>query len=40
MTKEKNRYGDADLEEFRSIIEKKTGRSQRGLADSKGFSFS
>ena len=23
MTKEKNRYGDADLEEFRSIIERK-----------------
>jgi len=31
MTKEKNRYGDADLEEFRSIIERKLGEAREDL---------
>jgi hypothetical protein len=39
MTKEKNRYGDADLEEFRSIIERKLSEAREGLVDSKGVSF-
>ena len=36
MTKEKNRYGDADLEEFRSIIEKKLGEAREDLLILKG----
>ena len=36
MTKEKNRYGDADLEEFRSIIEKKLGEAKEDLLILKG----
>ena len=36
MTKEKNRYGDADLEEFRSIIEKKMGEAREDLLILKG----
>ena len=36
MTKEKNRYGDADLEEFRSIIERKLGEAREDLLILKG----
>tara|TARA_B100000780_G_scaffold257044_1_gene206606 strand:- start:1337 stop:1717 length:381 start_codon:yes stop_codon:yes gene_type:complete len=36
MTKEKNRYGDADLGEFRSIIEKKLGEAREDLLILKG----
>ena len=36
MTKEKNRYGDSDLEEFRSIIEKKLGEAREDLLILKG----
>ena len=36
MTKEKNRYGDADLEEFRSIIEGKLGEAREDLLILKG----
>ena len=36
MTKEKNRYGDADLKEFRSIIEKKLGEAREDLLVLKG----
>tara|TARA_B100000768_G_scaffold112170_1_gene103900 strand:+ start:10623 stop:11003 length:381 start_codon:yes stop_codon:yes gene_type:complete len=36
MTKEKNRYGDADLEEFRSIIENKLGEAKEDLLILKG----
>ena len=36
MTKEKNRYGDADLEEFRSIIEKKLSEAREDLLILKG----
>ena len=36
MTKEKNRYGDADLEEFRSIIERKLGEAKEDLFILKG----
>jgi RNA polymerase-binding transcription factor DksA len=36
MTKEKNRYGDADLEEFRSIIERKLGEAREDLLVLKG----
>ena len=36
MTKEKNRYGDADLEEFRLIIEKKLGEAKEDLLILKG----
>ena len=36
MTKEKNRYGDADLEEFRSIIERKLGEAKEDLLILKG----
>ena len=36
MTKEKNRYGDADLEEFRSIIEKKLNEAREDLLILKG----
>jgi RNA polymerase-binding transcription factor DksA len=36
MTKEKNRYGDADLKEFRSIIERKLGEAREDLLVLKG----
>ena len=36
MTKEKNRYGDADLEEFRLIIERKLGEAREDLLILKG----
>tara|TARA_B100000886_G_scaffold312144_1_gene247904 strand:- start:121 stop:501 length:381 start_codon:yes stop_codon:yes gene_type:complete len=36
MTKEKNRYGDADLEEFRSIIERKLSEAREDLLVLKG----
>ena len=36
MTKEKNRYGDADLEGFRSIIERKLGEAREDLLILKG----
>jgi RNA polymerase-binding transcription factor DksA len=36
MTKEKNRYGDADLEEFRLIIENKLGEAREDLLILKG----
>ena len=36
MTKEKNRYGDADLKEFRSIIERKLGEARDDLLILKG----
>ena len=36
MTKEKNRYGDSDLEEFRSIIESKLGEAREDLLILKG----
>ena len=36
MTKEKNRYGDADLEEFRSIIERKISEAREDLLILKG----
>ena len=36
MTKEKNGYGDADLEEFRSIIERKLGEAREDLLILKG----
>ena len=36
MTKEKNRYGDADLEEFRLIIERKLGEAKEDLLILKG----
>ena len=36
MTKEKNRYGDADLEEFRSIIERKLSDAREDLLVLKG----
>jgi RNA polymerase-binding transcription factor DksA len=36
MTKEKNRYGDADLEEFRSIIENRLGEAREDLLILKG----
>ena len=36
MTKEKNRYGDADLEEFRSITERKLGEAREDLLILKG----
>lgn len=36
MTKEKNRYGDADLEEFRSIIERKLSEAREDLLILKG----
>ena len=36
MTKEKNRYGDADLKEFRSIIERKLGEAREDLLILKG----
>ena len=36
MTKEKNRYGDADLEEFRSIIERKLNEAREDLLILKG----
>ena len=36
MSKEKNRYGDAELEEFRSIIEKKLGEAREDLLILKG----
>tara|TARA_B100000965_G_scaffold403616_2_gene432218 strand:+ start:971 stop:1351 length:381 start_codon:yes stop_codon:yes gene_type:complete len=36
MTKEKNRYGDADLKEFRSIIERKLGEAKEDLLVLKG----
>ena len=36
MTKEKNRYGDADLEEFRSIIERKLSEASEDLLILKG----
>ena len=36
MTKEKNRYGDADLEEFRLIIERKLGEAREDLLVLKG----
>jgi len=36
MTKEKNRYGDAELEEFRAIIEKKLGEAREDLLILKG----
>ena len=36
MTKEKNRYGDSDLEEFRSIIERKLSEAREDLLILKG----
>ena len=36
MEKEKNRYGDAELEEFRAIIEKKLGEAKEDLLILKG----
>ena len=36
MTKEKNRYGDTDLEEFRSIIERKLSEAREDLLILKG----
>ena len=36
MTKEKNRYGDADLKEFKSIIERKLGEAREDLLVLKG----
>ena len=36
MAKEKNRYGDADLEEFRSIIERKLSEARKNLLILKG----
>jgi len=36
MGKEKNRYGDAELEEFRAIIEKKLGEAREDLLILKG----
>ncbi len=36
MTKEKNRYGDVDLEEFRSIIERKLSEAREDLLILKG----
>ena len=36
MTKEKNRYGDADLEKFRSIIERKLSEAREDLLILKG----
>ena len=36
MAKEKNRYGDADLEEFRSIIERKLSEAREDLLILKG----
>ena len=36
MTKEKNRYGDADLEELRSIIERKLSEAREDLLILKG----
>ena len=36
MTKEKNRYGDAELDEFRAIIEKKLGEAREDLLILKG----
>lgn len=36
MTKEKNRYGDTDLKEFRSIIERKLGEAREDLLILKG----
>ena len=36
MTKEKNRYGDADLEEFRLIIERKLSEAREDLLILKG----
>ena len=36
MTKEKNRYGDADLKEFRLIIERKLGEAREDLLVLKG----
>ena len=36
MAKEKNRYGDDELEEFRSIIEKKLGEAREDLLVLKG----
>ena len=37
MTKEKNRYGDADLEEFRSIIERKLSEAREDLLILNGY---
>lgn len=36
MAKEKNRYGDTELEEFRAIIEKKLGEAREDLLILKG----
>ena len=36
MAKEKNRYGDSELEEFRTIIEKKLGEAREDLLILKG----
>ena len=36
MNKEKNRYSDSELEEFRSIIEKKLVEAKEGLVILKG----
>ena len=36
MAKEKNRYGDAELKEFRAIIEKKLGEAREDLLILKG----
>ena len=36
MAKEKNRYGDVELEEFRAIIEKKLGEAREDLLILKG----
>ena len=36
MAKEKNRYGDVELEEFRAIIEKKLGEAREDLLVLKG----
>ena len=36
MAKEKNRYGDVELEEFRAIIEKKLGEAKEDLLILKG----
>ena len=36
MAKEKNRYGDAELKEFKAIIEKKLGEAREDLLVLKG----
>ena len=36
MAKEKNRYGDSELKEFRTIIEKKLGEAREDLLILKG----